>query len=247
MIMLFAQAAFTQAHRTEAQQIRIIDKSWKALKGNLDKTAAYTLFKTHYTEELREMAVNIDFGAPDGTANLAAVQQGARIAELEQQLSNLANHTGDLASAFQASQSDDRSAIPPTIDTARRSAPTDSFLQGIIDNNAALSAQVATLTNTINNGTTSRRTDTPGRGRGRGTPAWGSRTDSQVYKQYNEFCSSCGVNLSHTGRDCNTKKPNHNDAATFENPMGGNTRKNYKWMKWRDPASGKTVDHCSAI
>ena len=128
-----------------------------------------------------------------------------------------------------------RSSVPPTIETAR-----DPAVQAIIDNNKAPSAQVATLTNTINNSNnsgTSVTTRDTGRNNGR------TKGNGEC-RQFNQCSSSCGVNLSHPGKDCKTKKHWHNDAATFQNQMGGNSKKDHKWMKFLDPTTGKTVDYC---
>jgi hypothetical protein len=173
--------------------------------------------------------------------------QSRKIAELEDQISRLAIHTADLASIYQETQTM-QSTIPPSIETAR-----DPAVQAIIDTNKALSAQVATLNNTINNGnysgtsvanrsnvggsmTTSAGT-TSGRTRG-------YKSNDGECRQFKHYCSSCGVNLSHEGKDCRTKKHWHNDAATFQNQMGGNSKKDHKWMKFLDPTTGKTVDYC---
>ena len=179
------------------------------------------------------MAIHASFTALDGKANLVAETQSRKIAELEEQLSSLANHTADIASAYYGTRMEEqsmRSSVPPTIDTAR-----DPAVQAILDNNKALSAQVATLINTLKNanysGTSVANRD--GRTKGNGE-----------CRQFNQYCSSCGVNLSHPGKDCKTKKHWHNDAATFQNQMGGNSKKDHKWMKFLDPKTGKTVDYC---
>ena len=127
-----------------------------------------------------------------------------------------------------------RSSVPPTIETAR-----DPAVQAILDNNKALSAQVATLTNTLKNGNYGGTSTANTGGRSRV-----NRTGDSKCQQFNQYCSSCGVNLSHPGKDCKTKKHWHNDAATFQNQMGGNSKKDHKWMKFLDPSTGKTVDYC---
>ena len=158
--------------------------------------------------------------------------QSRKIAELEEQISSLANHTADLASAYHKQSM--RSSIPPTIETAR-----DTAVQALLDNNKALSTQVATLTNTINNSSNSGRYIA-----NRATGHNEGRERNKECRQFNQYCLSCGVNLSHPGKDCKTKKQWHNDSATFQNQLGGSAKKNHKWMKFLDPATGKTVDYC---
>ena len=151
------------------------------------------------------MAVNAAFTNLDGKANLVVEAQRRDIAIIKEQISSLANHTADLASAYQETRIEEqlmRSSIPLTIETVR-----DPAVQAILDNNKDLSAQVATLTNTINNSNYSgilianRVT-----GHNEGGRSRGSRTGDGECRQFNKYCSSCGDNLSHLGKDCKTKK-----------------------------------------
>ena len=43
--------------------------------------------------------------------------------------------------------------------------------------------------------------------------------------KFKQYCWSCGC-CTHWGKDCPQKKPGHQDAANFENRMGG-SNKNY--------------------
>ena len=65
-----------------------------------------------------------------------------------------------------------------------------------------------------------------------------------ISRQYKFWCWSCGVNLSHDGCNCKTRKTGHINEATMANPQGGNTAKDARFMKWIDPKSGRTVDQC---
>ena len=62
-------------------------------------------------------------------------------------------------------------------------------------------------------------------------------------RQWNKWCSSHGVNLHHDSGDCNHEGPNHNKAATKDNPMGGNTKRDHLWMKWCNPGDNAICDH----
>ena len=238
-VILFAQSTFTRAHKKSAGEIRTIDKAYRHKIRHADATDiayVYNTFKLHYVEELKELSMNSQFDGNDGTANLATTNQGLEIAELKQQLALLANHTQDLATAMEDGDRSLRSSIPPSIETKR-----DPAVQAILDQNKALSAQVATLTNTISNGglsTTNNNGFTTVKQKSKRT------YDNSVCKQFNQYCSSCGVNLSHPSGSCGTKRANHNNDATFENQMGGNASKNHKWMKFRDPTTGSLLDHC---
>ena len=68
----------------------------------------------------------------------------------------------------------------------------------------------------------------------------GDQSGNTVARQYIKYCGSHGVNLSHHSKDCRDKKPGHNDLATYDNKMGGSTRGNDWWMKWR----GKDYQLC---
>ena len=100
-VILFAQSAFTQAHKGAAGDIRKVNKEYQAkVKDEIDTKTIYREFKKHYVAELKEMAVNDSFTGQAGKANHVAEMQRQKIAELEEQLSNLDNHTADITSAY---------------------------------------------------------------------------------------------------------------------------------------------------
>ena len=69
-------------------------------------------------------------------------------------------------------------------------------------------------------------------------------TSTTVARQYIKYCGSHGVNLSHNSGDCRDHKPGHNDLATYANKMGGSTRGNDWWMKWRTSKDHQLCVEC---
>ena len=61
-----------------------------------------------------------------------------------------------------------------------------------------------------------------GRGRGRGGGRGGGRGYNQQRQDTSKYCHSHGA-CGHWSWQCNTPKPGHQNAATFENKMGGST------------------------
>ena len=47
------------------------------------------------------------------------------------------------------------------------------------------------------------------------------------WKQWTFWCHSHGSNLSHNSNNCTHRKGNHKDEATKDNPMGGNSSRDY--------------------
>ena len=70
---------------------------------------------------------------------------------------------------------------------------------------------------------------------------WGG---TKGVKQYKFYCSSHRVNVSHHSGNCKAKQPGHNKEATYENKMGGSTRRNGLYMQWRDLDSGELCKSC---
>eukprot|EP00536_Pseudo-nitzschia_multiseries_P003829 jgi/Psemu1/8629/gm1.8629_g len=67
--------------------------------------------------------------------------------------------------------------------------------------------------------------------------AYEARPTNCEWKQYKYYCHSCGVNLSHNGRECFNRQNRaaHQEGATFDNQMGRANRNTDRWMKWNGP------------
>ena len=59
----------------------------------------------------------------------------------------------------------------------------------------------------------------------------------QPWRQWNQYCWSCGVQLNHNSATCKHPKQGHDNhlSATYEDQQGGNTKRNHLWGKWCGP------------
>ena len=136
--------------------------------------------------------------------------------------------------------------------------PTNNpVIQAMLASQQALSAQMQTVLNNMasnNTGTTTTAQNS------QGNPQGGQQDKQQggyrgrfrnafegICRQYKFWCWSCGVNLSHDSCNCRTQKQGHIKNATKDNPQGGNTSKDARYMMWRHPTTGAPVDHCVVI
>ena len=59
----------------------------------------------------------------------------------------------------------------------------------------------------------------------------------QPWRQWNQYCWSCGVQLNHNSATCKHPRQGHENhlTATFEDQQGGNKKRNHLWGKWCGP------------
>ena len=59
----------------------------------------------------------------------------------------------------------------------------------------------------------------------------------QPWRQWNQYCWSCGVQLNHNSATCKHPRQGHENhlTATFEDQQGGNTKRDHLWGKWCGP------------
>ena len=59
----------------------------------------------------------------------------------------------------------------------------------------------------------------------------------QPWRQWNQYCWSCGVQLNHNSATCNHPRQGHENhlTATFEDQQGGNKKRDHLWGKWCGP------------
>ena len=67
-------------------------------------------------------------------------------------------------------------------------------------------------------------------------------TSDKPRRQWNQWCSSCGVNFDHISDGCPRPRAQHNKAATKENPMGGNSRRDHLFGLWCNPVDNSICD-----
>lgn len=272
--MLYAQRAFTQAHPDSIVDIRKLMADWITKKkvtmeeycgrdppATVTPDQLYILFKVHYSAKIKELFTDSTMGTRH-RANHTQERTDERLEGIEDGLTELAMalkvvahdrtvvHNRAVPGSIQ---------VPTGTDTvAGMTLASDPQFQSMVETQRALSAQMQTMMQSMaaNQPPAQYRTERTERsnplvGQNAGGRDAGGRDRSgqfgamdNICRQYRMWCWSCGVNLSHTGGNCNTHKAGHIDLATFANPQGGNVKKNGRHMKWRHPISGATIDHC---
>ena len=63
---------------------------------------------------------------------------------------------------------------------------------------------------------------------------------NQPWRQWNQHCWSCGVQLNHNSTNCKHPRTGHEEhtTATHEDQQGGNNKRNHLWGKWCGPDIG---------
>ena len=59
----------------------------------------------------------------------------------------------------------------------------------------------------------------------------------QPWRQWNQYCWSCGVQLNHNSTNCKHPRQGHDNhlSATYDDQQGGNDKRNHLWGKWCGP------------
>eukprot|EP00536_Pseudo-nitzschia_multiseries_P013180 jgi/Psemu1/34287/gm1.34287_g len=142
------------------------------------------------------------------TANLADIQTDQRFTELENKQQDLANVCREIYSQ-----------VTETATAASTMTMSNQWETAM----AALQADV----NRLKSADASHRTTKPET----------RQLTRQEWKQYKYYCHSCGVNLTHDGRNCYRRSngAGHQEGATYDNQMGGATRNNERWLQWNGP------------
>ena len=232
-----------QKHTNNIDSFRKYEAESNAKKAQLVFTnTTYAQFKSFFTNKLKFLYT--DQRRTAHQANHADILLN-RVAALEHNMADMSmvqdERSEDLESA-QAYHSQARAAPPDTFCLPRDDAITDTAADSTLASTATLQAMLADqaaqhqsaqrafearieqlVSNRSNNGkqngdNSSQNNDTGGK---------------RGYKQYKFYCMRHGVNISHAGKDCKDKQPNHNDNATFANQMGGSTRNVHLHMMWR--------------
>ena len=107
--------------------------------------------------------------------------------------------------------------------------PGTQQVQGLEQLTAALIAALQS-----SNGSQCKREPT----RQRQPPKQGNATDTPPWRQWQQYCWSCGVQLSHNSETCKHPRAGHISTATYDNQQGGNARRNHLWEKWCGPDIG---------
>ena len=65
------------------------------------------------------------------------------------------------------------------------------------------------------------------------------------WRQFNKYCSTCGVNLQHVAKDCKRQcHKNYDETATWTDKKGGQTKRDHLWMQPCEPITHKVFKEC---
>jgi hypothetical protein len=166
------------------------------------------------------------------TYKRASANQASIIEELQSQIGEVTANHEILANAYNTLQ---QQTEPPSVITTDVSQATDHQYQAAL---AALTNEIRQLRhNPAPAPTRAANANTNGNG--------ASITAPKPRVQWNKYCYSCGVNLTHNTRDCKrtNKWDGHNENldCKFIDKVG-NVGRNRLWNRWFDPADKKGYD-----
>ena len=68
------------------------------------------------------------------------------------------------------------------------------------------------------------------------------RGKEKGWRQHTFYCWTCGCNSTHHSNQCKRRDNGHQEAATWENHLGGNTKRDWLRLKWVGP-NNKTYEN----
>jgi hypothetical protein len=236
-----------RADRIEA--MRQVENSWIEKRNTLAPATTdatlWSAFKEFYVNEFDKLDEDHILDNRRSRANSVI---DSRIADLESRMDANETVVEDIGTAaFSAiTRSPPREAtsrVPPLVGTDSGSHHT--AMSGMTSMNMQ---DIANAVSAIlqNQGQGQMANNSTGQSRGNrnqtGPATATTNSPARVWKQWNKYCHTCGVHCGHDSTSCIRKKPGHKDEATWENKMGGNTKKDHLWMKWCHPTTFQAYD-----
>ena len=232
-----AQEAFQAQH--DLKDMTKIASTWKQMvKDNIhnsDTKEYWDAFKDHYEQELKLLYVQMSDKKTKGKAQYSADAMWRHNIqdELDATREELDTVSIALRTAISERVSLNKNTTPSTVTvpTAALSTvgsaltPATFQGQGLEQLTAAL---VAALQATNGNEC---QTTQP-----QGLPKSKAKVE-HPWRQWNQYCWSCGVQLNHNSATCKHPRQGHDNhlSATYEDQQGGNTKRNHLWGKWCGP------------
>ena len=243
-LMMYCQQAFRNSLRKST--IRDIDSGWKKQCETLTKPHArlevWLEFKEYYDRAFTEKDEDEILTNQGGKAKSATT---STLTDIQARLSDLETDTAQLDSALSTIHNTTlNQGYAPTVATNASSIPnmvgtnTDDTLTALtsIMSSPDMKELLATVMReeirraipaTKSTNTTHQKTP---------------RQPRAGWDQWKHWCHTHGTNLTHTSKDCPKPRPGHQNAATKDNPMGGNTKKDHLWMKYCHPVTYRAHD-----
>ena len=229
-----AQEAFHAQHDLK-DMAKVVSK-WKQLVKNngykTDTEEYWQVFKTHYEHELKLLFLQMNDKRSKGKAQYSTDTMWRHNIqdELDATREELDTVSVALRTVLSEQASLNKTTTPTTVTVPTAalstvgSALTPGTLQGqgLEQLTAALVAALQT-TNSNQCQPTSR--------------PHGKPKAEQPWRQWNQYCWSCGVQLNHNSASCKHPRHGHENhiTATFEDKQGGNTKRDHLWGKWCGP------------
>jgi len=224
IIMECALEAFAEAHNDTIDTFRKYESEWNDKKVTYAFTGTiYKEFKIYFIRQLKNLYTD-----KRGTHHQAHYTDTVlrRMAALEANVADNTEVLDDLVDETATEYNGTRA--PPTAVTLPRRDDDDTTLASTTTMRAMMAEQ-ATQQAAAQRAFEARIEQLVA-----GTGNNNSTRRPNVCRQYKFYCSSHGVNLSHSSKKCRDKLPNHNTLATYENKLGGSVKHVDWWLQFRD-------------
>jgi hypothetical protein len=247
-LIVHCQTTIRDSNRHNGSNLRFIEDEWvrrepadSSTFSALELREQWERFKSYYIKELKKLATD---GKGGGVANSADALD-ARMNDIEMTFTTNMQTLNDNQHKLSTAYSGLQSGVPSVVDTLNDSSTVGTMSGTLLASSAMtdLLSEVQALKQVVS--ALSAGSSVPGRPSPR-PPARVSpknKSNTTEWRQWKHWCHSCGVNLNHDSPKCKWQRlPDHKDAATHQNPMGGpmrpNTaRKDKLWMQWCCPVS----------
>jgi hypothetical protein len=236
-----AQEAFHSQH--DLKDMIKIARKWKQLATDnnyhSEANEYWGAFKEHYTQELKLLYMQLTDKQKKGKARYSAdaVWQHNMQDEIDATREEIDTMSVALRSVLNEHASYNKATTPTTvtIPTAALSTVGSALTPGTRQGQGLeqLTAAIVAALQTSNKNQCQLSTTQP-------TQKKANNNGDQPWRQWNQYCWSCGVQLNHNSSNCKHPRTGHEDhlSATFNDQQGGNNKRNHLWEKWCGPDIG---------
>ena len=254
-IMDLAKDKFLESGHDKTH-ISAITARWDAKNSN-----DFAAFRQHYNAELRLLWENGDKGTNEREEAHRAEMDNIRNeqTEMRMEMANLTLAHDDWKAKYDALAAKTDSEAASLASTKISALTTESF-QAFL--NAGMDKAVKEATKKLEENAKKIAAAAPApapapasnSASGQGGGPKRSNGRALPWRQYNKYCSNCGVNLHCNGEDCNRYKcqryrtddqPPHDTTATYTDKKGCSNKFHKRWMKWLNPNNNICETHGS--
>jgi hypothetical protein len=202
-----------------------------------ETNAYWDAFKGHYEEELKLLYMQLTDKQKKGKARYSteAIWQH----NMQEELNAAREELDTMSVALRSVLSEQSSYVKPTtpttvtIPTAALSTVGSALTPGTTQGLEKLTAALVSAIQAANQNQCQPATDQRQDNRS-------NNKTNQPWRQWNQYCWSCGVQLNHNSTNCKHPRTGHEEhmSATFEDQQGGNSKRDHLWEKWCGPDIG---------